>query len=121
MKRRALLLSVSAMLPAAALAQSSDTYQCTMNGMQRRVEIVRESAARVPCEVVYFKDSEAPGERYVLWNALNEVNYCESQAEGFVEQLESWGWSCDAPEAAASTEPAEAPAADDSDVLSAAQ
>jgi hypothetical protein len=127
MKHRVLFSSLAAALPAIAFAQSSDTYQCTMGDLTRRVEIARESGAPVPCEVLYFKDSEAPGERQVLWSAANEAGYCESQAQGFVEKLQGLGWECQstpgspAPAAAvppaAPTEPAEP--ADDTDALAA--
>ena len=60
----------------------------------------------MPCEVLYFKDSEAPGERQVLWSATNEAGYCETQAQGFVAKLEGLGWEC------AGTPGSPAPAAD---------
>ncbi|HEY7672804.1 MAG TPA: hypothetical protein VIC71_11345 [Gammaproteobacteria bacterium] len=114
MKHRVLFSSLAASLPVIAFAQSSDTYQCTMAGLTRRVEIAREGGSSVPCEVLYFKDSEAPGERRVLWSATNEAGYCESQAQGFVEKLEGLGWECQAtpgaPAPAAAAPPA-APAA----------
>lgn len=105
MRRHAVLL-VALALPCIAHAQSSDSYQCTMNGMIRRVEIAREGAGPVPCEVAYYKDSEAPGERQVLWNAANEAGYCEAQAQSFVARLEGFGWQCDAADEAAAA-PAE--------------
>jgi hypothetical protein len=136
MQRRILVSSIATLLPMVAFAQSSDTYQCTLSGLTRRVEIAREGSASVPCEVLYFKDSEAPGERQVLWSAANETGYCESQAQGFVAKLEGLGWQCDgtpgspapaaAPAAAAPAAPPAAPAApaapaDDTDALSAPQ
>ena len=134
MKRTILFSSITAMVPIVAFAQSSDTYQCAMGGLTRRVEIAREGSSSVPCEVLYFKDSEAPGERQVLWSATNEAGYCETQAQGFVAKLEGLGWECagtpgsPAPAAAAapaapaapSAEPAAAAApADDTEALSA--
>jgi hypothetical protein len=114
MKPRVLFSSLAAALPTVAFAQSSDTYQCTMSDLTRRVEIAREGDSPVPCEVLYFKDSEAPGERQVLWSAANESGYCEAQAQGFVERLEGLGWECEAtpgsPAPAAAATPA-APAA----------
>lgn len=77
-------------------AQDASEYQCTQGTLQRRLVIVYETGATVPCEVQYFKDTEAPGEHEVLWRALNQSGYCESQAEAFVEELGSWGWSCSA-------------------------
>jgi len=40
MQRRLLVLSLAAVLPPAALAQSTEIYQCTMGNLARRVEIV---------------------------------------------------------------------------------
>jgi hypothetical protein len=117
MYRRILVLSCTVLLPLTALAQSSETYQCTMGNLQRRVEVVHMTAAPAPCEVLYFKDTEAPGERQVLWSAGNEAGYCESQAEGFIERLTGLGWTCGAAVRAA-TPPAE-PVADDTEALSA--
>jgi hypothetical protein len=104
-----------------------------MGGLTRRIEIAREGGSPVPCEVLYFKDSEAPGERQVLWSAANESGYCEAQAQSFVARLEGLGWECDAtpgapapaaaaaPAAPASPAPASPPAdpADDTDALAA--
>jgi hypothetical protein len=133
MKHTVLFSSLAAVLPTFAFAQSSDTYQCTMGDLTRRVEIAREGGSPVPCEVLYFKDSEAPGQRQVLWSATNEAGYCESQAQGFVERLQGLGWECQstpgspAPAAAAQPAAPTAPAepaeptepADDTDALAA--
>ena len=117
MKQRVLVLSSAALLPLLASAQSSDDYRCTFDGMVRRVQIVYETGVAVPCEVHYYKDTEAPGEREVLWQAFNESGYCESQTRDFVAQLEGWGWQCEAGEGNA----AGREAADDTDVLGAAE
>ena len=77
-------------------AQDAPEYQCTQGAMQRRVVIFYETGVAVPCEVHYFKDTEAPGEREVLWRALSQSGYCESQAAAFVAKLGSWGWACSA-------------------------
>ncbi|HEY5566795.1 MAG TPA: hypothetical protein VIM81_06075 [Gammaproteobacteria bacterium] len=132
MHRSMLVLSLAAALPLTALAQSSDTYQCTMGGLTRRVEVAHETSAPVPCEVRYHKDDEAPGAPQVLWSASNEAGYCESQAEGFVARLEGMGWQCDsavsegisaapvpAEPPAAPAPAADAPPADDTDALAA--
>lgn len=114
MQHRILISSIAAALPLVAFAQSSDTYQCTMGGLTRRVEIGRTGTAPVPCEVLYFKDAEVPGERQVLWSAANEAGYCEAQAQAFVQKLEGLGWECAAtpgtPAPAAAPAPAATPA-----------
>jgi hypothetical protein len=109
-------------LPGLALAQGAET-QCTYGDMVRRVVIMTEPGVSVPCEVHYFKDTEAPGEDQVLWSASQQAGYCEEQAAGLVAKLEGWGWDCAATDPAApaapaapaepaeSAEPAEAPEA----------
>jgi hypothetical protein len=81
-------------IPLLAVAQSNDSYECTMDGLIRRVVIDREGSAAVPCEVAYYKDAEAPGERQVLWSAENDAAYCTARATEFVSSLESLGWQC---------------------------
>jgi hypothetical protein len=100
-------------LPGLALAQGAET-QCTYGDMVRRVVIMTEPGVSVPCEVHYFKDTEAPGEDQVLWSASQQAGYCEEKAAGLVAKLEGWGWDCGAtepPAPAESDEPAEAPEA----------
>jgi hypothetical protein len=96
------LFSILALLttPLIAVAQSGDSYECTMGGLVRRVVIEREGSAPVPCAVAYYKDTEAPGQRQVLWSAENEASYCSTRASEFVAKLEGWGWRCAAPNAA---------------------
>ncbi len=79
--------------------------------MVRRVEILTEPGVSVPCEVHYYKDTEAPGERQVLWSASNEAGYCEKRTEDFIAKLQGWGWSCATGEVAAPAAAPEAPAA----------
>ncbi|WP_052692053.1 hypothetical protein [Teredinibacter purpureus] len=82
--------------------QSSDTatvtldqYNCSLQGLVRRVEIsYADEGTKVPCDVNYYKDSEAPEEMSTLWSAQNLEGYCEQKAEEFVAKLQSWGWSC---------------------------
>ena len=97
MRIRSLPALVSCFLVAApgiAAAQDEDKYRCTNGDLERRIEIVRETGVLVPCEVHYYKDSEAPGEKQVLWSAQREEGYCESRAAEFVQQLADWGWQC---------------------------
>ena len=98
-------------LPGLALAQGAET-SCSYGDMVRRVVIMTEPGVSVPCEVHYFKDTEAPGEDQVLWSAENQAGYCEEQAAGLVAKLEGWGWDCGSvspPAAAEAPEPAAAP------------
>ncbi len=93
---RTLVASVAILIPLSVSAQNAPGYRCVLEDLQRRVVIFYETGVVVPCEVHYFKDTEAPGEREVLWRALNESGYCESQAQAFIEKLEGWGWACNA-------------------------
>jgi hypothetical protein len=127
----AIALLVAA-VPCVALGQDAGSYQCSFGDLQRRVEILTEPGASVPCEVHYYKDTEAPGEKQVLWTAMSEAGYCERKTEEFIAKLEGWGWDCgkaDAPmpepepEAEPEAEPGddtevEPPVYDDTDVLS---
>ncbi len=107
MINRIFVAFLTTLVPSLAFAQGPETYSCTYGDLQRRVDILRETGAQVPCEVHYHKDSEAPGERQVLWSAANEVGYCEKNAEQLIAKLEGWGWDCGQGEAQESmpTEP----------------
>jgi hypothetical protein len=109
---RLLLTSLAAFIAAVANAQEPASYQCTFGELTRRVEIVYETGARLPCEVRYQKDSEEPGLPKVLWRALNEAGYCEERTREFVARLEGMGWNCGGSEAAPE-EAAPAPVQDD--------
>lgn len=131
----AIALLVAA-VPCVALGQDTGSYQCSFGDLQRRVEILTEPGVSVPCEVHYYKDTEAPGETQVLWRADSQEGYCESKASEFIAKLEGWGWNCgpgvapapeSEPEAESEAEPAaepdddagdEPPVYDDTDVLS---
>lgn len=91
---RSLVTGFSILVPLTVSAQNTPETRCVHGDMQRRVAIVYETGVAVPCEVHYFKDTEAPEEHQVLWNAQNESGYCESKAQAFVEKLEGWGWTC---------------------------
>ncbi len=96
-----------------AAAQAGQNYRCTNGDQVRRVEIAYLTAAAVPCEVHYFKDTEAPGSREVLWNAQSQAGYCEARADELVSNLRGWGWTCTA------TGTTGAGLSDDTDALSA--
>jgi hypothetical protein len=79
----------------AAPAQSEE-YHCRRNDLVRRVEVqYADDADRLPCQVVYWRDTERPGEKQVPWNAQNQVEFCTGKAREMVERLQSSGWSCD--------------------------
>lgn len=80
-------------VPGLAVAED---YRCTYGDKLRRIEIMYEPGLAVPCEVHYFKDTEAPGSREVLWRAQSEAGYCEARTEELVAMLTSYGWECSA-------------------------
>lgn len=118
MKHISLTVFVAAILPFTSSAQNQNNYQCSNGDLQRRVEIVYETGVTVPCEVHYYKDTEAPGERQVLWRAMREEGFCEEKTREFIAQLTAWGWHCDHQgNGAAADEAAEPDEADDTEKL----
>ena len=97
-------------------AQEATGYQCVLDEVTRRVEVFYETGSTVPCEVQYFKDTEMPGERQILWRAQSEEGYCEARAAEFVEQLRGTGWTC-----WAAGDPEAGDEADDTDALAPAE
>lgn len=89
----ALLVTLGA---TAAPAAEKSQFTCKSGDLVRRVIIeVGDLDTGLPCEVVYWKDKEAPGVRRVLWNARSDASFCDSQAAGLVDKLASAGWNCD--------------------------
>jgi len=113
MRKISLISLLILIVPGIALAQSAST-QCTNGDLVRRVVVMSEPGVSVPCEVHYYKDTEAPGEDKVLWSAGQQQGYCEEKAAGLVANLEGWGWNCGGDAPAAPAEPAAAPEAPES-------
>jgi len=116
MNSKYVIALLAAAVPCLALGQDAGSYQCSFGDLQRRVQILTEPGVTVPCEVHYYKDTEAPGEKQVLWSAGSQEGYCESKTEEFIAKLEGWGWDCGrgaAPVAEPEAEPVAAPEADD--------
>jgi len=112
MKCKCLILLIAAAFPGLSYAQSAMSFQCSLGDLQRRLQILTEPGVSVPCEVHYFKDSEEPGERQILWSATNQAGYCERRTEEFVAKLRGMGWNCQLSEPAApvaKSEPQEEP------------
>ncbi len=108
MNTKLLVVILAAMIPSLSLGQGTQNYQCANGELIRRVEIIYETGVAVPCEVHYHKDTEAPGERQVLWSAYNESGYCERKTREFIAQLEGWGWECEQDAPAAQVDDTEA-------------
>ena len=101
MNQKTLLVALALLSPGLVFAQATTSYQCSYDGMQRRIVILTEPGVSVPCQVQYHKDTEMPGEVQTLWTATSDASYCESKASEFVAKLEGWGWSCAAGDAKA--------------------
>ncbi len=109
--RQALIFTaLITLIPGIALSQATTSYQCVQGDLVRRIEIVAEPGVTVPCEVHYYKDTEAPGQDDVLWRAQSDPTWCGTRAEEFVAKLGGWGWNCAAadPAGIVSDEPADA-------------
>lgn len=71
--------------------------ECTNGKNTRNVELTSTNAqTKLPCEVHYKKTTEQAGHDQVLWQSANNLSYCESKAQAFVEKLKGWGWTCTA-------------------------
>lgn len=94
MSNKIAIVVLAIAMPCISFGQDAGSYQCSFGELKRRVEILTEPGVSVPCEVHYYKDTEAPGDRQVLWSASSEAGYCEKKTEEFIAKLESWGWDC---------------------------
>ena len=67
-------------------AVAASDYRCVREDQAvRRVEVaVDDPVQNVPCEVVYWKDTEQPGVRSVLWRAQTDAAYCRRKADELV-------------------------------------
>jgi len=113
MNTRIAIFLLATGLPVLGAAQTGQNYRCTNGDQVRRIEIVYVTGEAVPCEVHYFKDTEAPGAREIPWNAQSQAGYCEARAGELVANLRGGGWTCTA------TATAGPEVRDDTDALSA--
>jgi hypothetical protein len=102
------------LIAAVGTAAANETRCVRGDDAVRRVAVEAQDPDRgVPCEVVYWKDTEAPGVRSVLWSAETDADFCARKAGELVETLEGGGWSCstagEQPRAASREAPAAAP------------
>lgn len=89
-KRITLILACSFFMPIMAYA---DSWSCRQGNDVREVHTEQTTSAPVPCQVVYKKLTEGV-EDQILWNAEHDASYCDFKAQGLIEKLESWGWTC---------------------------
>ena len=93
-----LVLALSALAsPILAASVQGEEYHCRRGDLVRRVEVkFADDADRLPCQVVYWKDTENPGQPSTPWNAENQVEFCTEKAGEMVQSLRGSGWTCDA-------------------------
>jgi hypothetical protein len=84
------ILAISLLVP---LSAHADSWSCRLGNDVREVHMEQTTSAPLPCQVVYKKLTEGV-EDQVLWTAQNDAAYCEFKAKGFIEKLESLGWTC---------------------------
>ena len=123
MKSKLTFAFLAVLIPGLTFSQGVTSYQCSFGELQRRIEILSEPGVPVPCEVHYYKDTESPGEKQVLWTASTEAGYCAARTEEFVAKLREWGWECNAgvTESLPEPEPAAEPMSDDTETLAPAE
>jgi hypothetical protein len=93
---RSALAALGLMIVLAPLgAARGEEFRCRRDDDVRRIELrFADDADRLPCEVVYWRDTEAPGQSETLWNAENQIDFCVDKAQVMVERLEGAGWAC---------------------------
>jgi hypothetical protein len=90
----------------------SEEYQCRRGDLLRRIEVqFADDADRLPCQVLYWRNTESPGRPRVPWSAEHELNFCISKAREMVERLRSSGWACEDDDAPLSEDAAQLDAA----------
>ena len=73
----------------------SEEYHCRRGDLVRRIEVrFADDADRLPCQVVYWRDTERPGQPRIPWNAENQLEFCTQKARELVERLQRAGWAC---------------------------
>jgi hypothetical protein len=97
-RRPALILAALCLLATPVLTRpaNSEGYHCRRNDMVRRIEVqFADDADRLPCQVVYWRDTERPSGKQIPWNANNQTEFCTKKAREMAERLQSSGWTCD--------------------------
>lgn len=77
-----------------AKAESIRTHQCERSGVIRIVELQADNDSGAPCRILYHKPTEKLP-TINLWNAQNDVLFCQTNYDAFIEKLESkLNWAC---------------------------
>jgi hypothetical protein len=97
-RRPALAVALSLLtIPPLAAPVQGEEYHCRRGDLVRRVEVqFADDADRLPCEVVYWKDTERPGQPQIPWKAENHLDFCTRKAQEMVDSLRGAGWTCGA-------------------------
>ena len=72
---------------------ASDVNVCTYDKKVRKVHLDYPTGQQVPCTVIYEKPTE-DGSRKIMWEAQQQIGYCETKANEFIEYLRTNGWNC---------------------------
>jgi hypothetical protein len=93
----AVLAALSWVVVSVIAAQAvAEEFQCHRGDLVRRIELrLADDADRLPCAVIYWRDTEAAGRPQTLWHAEHELDFCRNKAREMVEGLESAGWGCE--------------------------
>ena len=90
LKKAAMFTAFTALFASSPLF-ANETYICKHGNQERTISIVYANAdSAAPCEVTYDKGAGTES----LWQAKNDVSYCEEKAAEFVEKQRGWGWDC---------------------------
>lgn len=112
------VLVCAAASTSAALPARGEGFECQRGELHRRLMLqFADDADRLPCEVVYWKDSDSPDQPQLLWKADNEVQFCIDKAKGVIDRLRSAGWRCVAAPERAVADQAPPPSTPDAAIL----
>ena len=66
------------------------------NAQHRRklVVVYFQENKKVPCQLVYYKETERPGDIKIPYEAKNSIGFCEKKAVEMQKEFENAGWSC---------------------------
>lgn len=77
-------------LPAAAMAEQTETHVCTLTDQTRRMDRIFEPGG-APCSVRYYRNAEAP---QTLWQARESGQVCVDAIARMKRDFEAQGYSC---------------------------
>jgi hypothetical protein len=97
-RRPALVLAMLSLVAVSILAARahSEEFYCRRGDQLRRIAVqFTDDADRLPCQVVYWRDTASQERPQVPWNADHERAFCINKAREMVDSLQSAGWTCD--------------------------